>query len=352
VSARGAERDPRADTAEAVLGRLLVSLPAAAVSGDGVLIASLAAELGVDPHRLVLDFTEVYERGFYLHAGMGDQISVGIDADRVQVRTTGHFERPVALTVPEALALELGMRMVDGGAGDAALSRRLIEALRAAAPLDDADPESEAPTAIGVAAAGDGADPLLPALQDALRRGLVCAFRYLAADRTRVATRRLLPGLLVHAEGSWYLVGRDLDREAPRVFRCDRILDLETTERPDEVSPLSEAELAGLEAFLHPDEGRVWMPPEAGGAAPEVHEARVRYDADIAPWIRERNYPSTEARPDGSLEVTHRVTDGDWVVRHVLSYGGSAELLGPPELRARVEARAADLARQAGAAVR
>jgi predicted DNA-binding transcriptional regulator YafY len=44
--------------------------------------------------------------------------------------------------------------------------------------------------------------------------------------------------------------------------------------------------------------------------------------------------------PDGSVVLHHDVADPRWVVRHVLQYGGEAELVEPGELRERV-ARAA-----------
>jgi hypothetical protein len=123
------ESRDRDGTAAAILSRLLVALPLAATSDDGVSLQVLAEDLGVAPHRLVLDLTEVYNRSFYLRAGMGDQITLAVDAERVRVHTTGEFRRPVGLTAPEAIALELGMRMVGGPTRDATLSTRLVAAL-------------------------------------------------------------------------------------------------------------------------------------------------------------------------------------------------------------------------------
>jgi proteasome accessory factor B len=194
--------------------------------------------------------------------------------------------------------------------------------------------------------AGDAADPVIPEVQAALREGATLRFNYLGAGHDEEAVRRVLPGLLVHAEGGWYVLGRDLDREAPRVFRCDRILAIEAEPRGDGIAPLSADEMAAFERYL--DEGRVWMPPEEGAADPKglpaLVEARVRYDADIAPWIRERGYPDLRELSGGALEVTHRVAGVDWIVSHVLSYGGSAEVMSPPEIRARVATAARTLA--------
>ncbi|TVP49504.1 MAG: WYL domain-containing protein [Gemmatimonadales bacterium] len=354
---------PDRDTAGSVLSRLLVSIPTAAAGGEGgVEIRELAEALGVDPPRLLRDFTEVWERGFYLRAGLGDQLSVAMDADRIRVWTTGEFRRPVRLTTPEAVALELGMRMVSGDAATRALSARLLDALRgdgtqAQAQGANAAGEPDTPAhrtigrKIGVPAADPVADPVLAAVEAALRSGDLLRIHYRPAGR-EVEIRRLLPGLLAHAEGTWYVVGRDLDRMAPRIFRCDRILEAASPRDPEPPAPLTPGERAEFDGFLQ--DGRVFMHPGADpdadgdvapGADPDAgpraapspgDEARVRYDADIAPWIREHGYENVEEEAGGSLVVTHRVRSPDWLVRHVMSYAGSAEILGPSTLRARV----------------
>jgi proteasome accessory factor C len=324
--------DPRHRSAGAILSRLLVGLPLAARDDDGVEVESLARELGVPPRRLLRDFVEVDERGYYLHAGLGDQITVALDGERVRVRTTGEFRRPVGLTRGEALALELGMRAVADEDRDEmdTLSRRLLSALSAAVP------PSRPPLAIPPAPSSG--DLVRARVETALREGGFLELLYLAPGK-EPEERRLLPGLLVHAEGEWYALGRDLDRGAPRIFRCDRILEARVSPLPPEVPPMDPEEQTRLSDFLHPGEGRVWMPPGEGtpqGTVPEEFPVRVRYDREIAEWIRERAFAGATEGPDGSLEVVHQVTDPGWVIRHVLGYGGSAELLEPAWLRERI----------------
>jgi proteasome accessory factor C len=66
----------------------------------------------------------------------------------------------------------------------------------------------------------------------------------------------------------------------------------------------------------------------------------VRYSPRVARWLAER--VDGEVQEDGALVVRHAVSDADWLVRHVLRYGGEAEVLEPEVLRRRV----ADTARR------
>jgi predicted DNA-binding transcriptional regulator YafY len=313
--------DPAAGIASSILSRLLLSIPAAALSEEGVEIRALAEALEVEPERLLRDFAELEGRSGYLHAGMGDQIQLAMDSERVQVRTTGHFRRPVRLTLHEALALALGLRMLGVDPETEALWGRLLGVLTG---------RDEHTRGVGVSgtAVGAGQDPVLPILESALNEGTAVLLRYRAAGR-EPESRLLLPGVMAHAEGHWYLIGRDLERQALRVFRCDRIL--EATGAPEQTpAPFTEAEWEAMESAVGP--GRIFLPPLGDRNEP----VRIHYSARIAPWILEHHFERVEAQSDGSLVVTHLRGDGVWVVAHVLSYSGDAELLSPPDLRAQV----------------
>jgi proteasome accessory factor C len=67
-------------------------------------------------------------------------------------------------------------------------------------------------------------------------------------------------------------------------------------------------------------------------------EARVRYSPRVARWIAEDHDVALEA--DGSLLMTHKVADPQWLVRHILQYGGEA-VVETPELRGLVAKAAA-----------
>jgi proteasome accessory factor B len=67
--------------------------------------------------------------------------------------------------------------------------------------------------------AGDAFGPLL----DAIQARQAVTFTYRAANTGEVRDRTLEPWRLLARGGGWYVIGRDLDRDAPRSFRLSRI---------------------------------------------------------------------------------------------------------------------------------
>ncbi len=328
----------RNETAGAVLQRLLLVLPLA-TREEGVRIDELAHELDVDPHRVLGDLKEVESRSYYLPAGLGDQIQLTVTRERLNVWTTGQFQRPVRLTPREALALELALRVASHAGSDTAeerkgtpsppfqaLQRRLVAALRT--PSTDDSQDTDPAVAMGSAETGD--DPHLPAIRRAVRTRREIGIRYRRPGR-EVESRRVAPLLLAHAEGRWYVVARDQDRDGLRIFRVDRVLEVSGTGRSFTPDP---ADLTAAESFLQ--DGRI-----LGGGGPDASEpaeAVVEYSHRIARWVRERRWDEVEELPDGGLRVRHQVFDPEWLVRHVLSYGTEAKLLEPEWLRERLVA--------------
>jgi predicted DNA-binding transcriptional regulator YafY len=72
----------------------------------------------------------------------------------------------------------------------------------------------------------------------------------------------------------------------------------------------------------------------------------VWYSHRIARWIAERE--GCTLSDDGSLTLEHPLADEEWAVRHVLQYGPDAEVLHPPELRALLARRLAEMAADQG----
>jgi proteasome accessory factor C len=331
-----------ADTAAAQLERILYILPAAART-DGVAVDVLASALGVDPATVLHDIEQVSTRAFYHPAGAVDDFTLLLDGETVEVHAPHEFRRPVRLSEREALALGLGLRTLAAEAREPRRSQILDLAHRleaelgapalgelraapavAATPLDDVDYED-----LALAFDDDG---FRGVIADAIALRRVCTIWYLKPGDIAPAYRSIAPCRLIYADGLWYAAAWDMDREALRYFRMDRILDavLEEDAAPDVPQDQLDVMLAGRVPFHATDEVRV----------------RVRYSPRVARWLAERIAATLE--PDGSLLLYHRVADPRWIVRHVLQYAGEAIIEEPESARHWVATSATDVAGGSG----
>ncbi|MGE5231172.1 MAG: WYL domain-containing protein, partial [Deltaproteobacteria bacterium] len=146
---------------------------------------------------------------------------------------------------------------------------------------------------------------------------------YRKVGAARAGRRTVCPFALAFAGGRWYLIARCEPGEAVRIFRLDRVEEVEVLdegfELPGSFTP--EPYLANGRAFY----------------AERPETLRVRYGPAIARWIAERE--GKEPAPDGSLTVEHPLADPEWAVRHVLQYGPDAEVLAPASVRAELRRR-------------
>ena len=308
-----------ATDAAAQLKRLLAIVPRIA-DGEEHSIASIAEMLGVSAKTVANDLVSVGER-YDTPGGFIEGLQVFIEAQKVSVRT-GHFLRPMRLTVAELHALDLGLAMIraERPAEEWATIEKARERIRAVAAKLPNDSTPEAPYAAGATQA----NPHLPTVRDALAKRRKLRISYRRGDATAASTRVVCPYRLILAGPGWYLVAHCEHSKGVRVFRVDRI---------EEAQPLGEKYVAPPPAALATafDSGPVF----ASADAPIT--LRVRYSARIARWIAEREQGSTEE--DGSYVVEYPLADVDWAVRHVLQYGAEAEILAPAEVRHAIRAR-------------
>jgi proteasome accessory factor B len=182
---------------------------------------------------------------------------------------------------------------------------------------------------LGLAVAG------LPRAFEAVADRKTVTFDY--RGRSGRQTRRLDPYGLVHRKGTWYLVGRDHDRQENRSFRLDRV--------EGEIrfaSPSTGADFDPPEGFR--PEQALELPPFVGkdevpgrdGAGPTAG-ALVSFDASTAWWV-ERTHPwlSLSWADDGRASARVPVSEPSGFISWLLSLGEGAELIEPPELRQEV----------------
>src|SRR5574342_114881 len=151
---------------------------------------------------------------------------------------------------------------------------------------------------------------------------------YAGVERRRVTRRDVEPFGLYQKDGAWLVVGWCHLRKAVRTFHLRRILSLAVNQAaprtPDFKVPrdFSIAEHATREPWEYQKHAPV--------------TARVRLDPPVPPEVRRSFGPRARLSEKGGAEVVElTVTDGERLLRHVLSLGDRAEVLAPRSLRER-----------------
>ncbi|HKT59254.1 MAG TPA: WYL domain-containing protein [Gemmatimonadales bacterium] len=305
------------DTASAQLRRILHVIPELG-DGEPHSVAEIARKIGVDRNVLVRDIRTISER-FDTPGGFIEGLTIYLEADTVEVHTN-HFLRPMRLTRPELLALELGLAMLQNERPPEEQTgieraRHRLEQVLAGTPDHESD--------YRFASLTQGGDPEhFRRLQQASRARRRVRLSYRKSGADEASSRMLCPYGIVFASGMGYIVA-DCGKEGLRFFRLDRVEDVEVLderyERPRDFS---------LEAVVR--EGRAFHSADAA-------TLKVRYSPKVARWVAEREGKSVEA--DGSLVLEHPMADPEWAVRHVLQYGPDATVLEPAAVREEIVRR-------------
>jgi proteasome accessory factor C len=301
-------------TASDQLRRILHLIPTLA-DGETHPISEVALNAGVDRASLLKDIESITER-FEVPGGFVEGLQVFLDADTISV-VPNHFLRPMRLTKGELCALELGLAMLRAERPPEehiAIETARVRLESVIAKLPDEEIASDLRQAT-LSAAGDLEH--LRRLREAFRQRRRVRLRYRKAADHEAAVRIICPYGIVFSSGMWYAVAHCDGADEVRIFRLDRIENVEQLETKFAV-PKENV----VESILR--EGKAFQALAAG-------TLRVRYSPRIARWIAER-----EGKPldqDGSLTMEHPLADTDWAVRHLLQYGPEVDVLDPPEIR-------------------
>jgi proteasome accessory factor B len=238
----------------------------------------------------------------------------------------GDYALPdVTLEPDEAAAVGLAARMWSSAALGAPATRALRK-LEAAGVEITPLPEGLQPR---VGAGGTG----FPAIAEAVREGRRISFDYRGATDVEPATRHVEPWGVVWWHGRWYLVGHDLDREAPRVFRLSRVASEPKGQGPSgAVTVPPGVDLTALVSASDPRDSDAM--------------ARIRVRHDQAIGLRRQTVDI--AHEEGWDIITVPCPDPHRLAEQVLAYGTNAVMLSPAEARRAVVRRLQSLAEPAG----
>lgn len=144
-----------------------------------------------------------------------------------------------------------------------------------------------------------------------------------------VSQQTLLPTRLRTHEGLWYCDGYSHERQAWRIYRVDRFLDVKTAPSPQPTLEHSPP----IPTREHPSFPEIRVHLTVRGVL------RLEHDAYLGPRLQRQD------NGEGLLSLHWQPQEYDWLVRVFLSLGTDATILTPEALRARVQQEAQNIAR-------
>lgn len=305
--------------ARAQVGRLLALVPYLQNRRE-VPIAQVAADFGVTESRIRKDLNVLWYCGLP-GLGMGDLIEIdmeSVDGEGVIHLTNAEYlSRPLRLDRIEASALIVALRTLREGAPQD--QRDLVD--QVLAKIEAAAGET-APVDVRLPRPDGHLADLTEQLRAALASGRQVRLSYYVPSRDEQTSRVVDPIALSSAAGHLYLDAWCHQAQDQRLFRLDRVAEIEVLADPVSATDTAPRDLD--DGLFRADDDSVLVTLRLQPAAR---------------WVTEY-YPVESVAPasDGAIEVTLRAGDPGWLVRLVLRLGGQAVVLDPPELRDQIAA--------------
>ena len=261
------------------------------------------------------DKEELRELGIPIETGSNDP--AGDEEPGYSIRRQ-EFELPeVRLEPDEAAVLGLAARVWQHASLAEATSRAVLK-LRAAGVETDTGPLAAVEPRIAVE------EPAFWPLWEAVRDRRPVTFEHRRGPGPDTRQRLLQPWSVLSWHGRWYVVGYDVDRSAPRLFRLSRIV--------GEVVPAGKSGSYDVpSAGEIRDAAGLLTPPRETGIA------RIRLRRGSGFGLRRRAADSRPLADDWDVVAVSYGDPGD-LASEVAGYGADAVVIEPNEVRSRVVA--------------
>jgi proteasome accessory factor C len=276
---------------------------------------------------------EAFARRFYSDRAELIALGVPLQSQRDEftgeelytLRSENYFLNKLELDNDELAALQTALYLLEGKFAYAEPLRLALQNLALGRPGFD-EPATE--TAVRVEVLDPDYSPEMPGrlgkLEGAISKQRTIKFPYYSISRNRESERTVNPYGLLSDNGSWYLIGQDLDRKDIRTFRVSRIRgDIRFATRRERDFRIPQ------DFDIDVYRGR---PPWQIGDL--VGEARIELAGDTVWWV-DRAYGNAGQLEDDDVFVTEYSTASQlasWILRQ----DGRAIPLEPDELRREV----------------
>lgn len=265
------------------------------------------------------DKAELREMGVPLETG---RTSAFDTEDGYRIARADYELPEIHLTGEEAAAVGLALRLWESAQLAGPAHSALVK-LKAAGV--DVDSSRTIPLRPRLDAGEPAFEPCYAAARD--RRQL--EFGYQRPDEDVPTRRRVQPWGVVAWHGRWYLVGHDLDRDAPRVFRLSRVV--------------GAPKATGPAGAFEPPAGLDLADVVAGQVGGEEHVVVVRARPGTAIGLRRHATPLDPAG-DGDDRLQLRTTEPGQLADQLAAFGADVLVESPAEVRDAVLARLTRLA--------
>jgi predicted DNA-binding transcriptional regulator YafY len=222
-----------------------------------------------------------------------------------------NFAKPARLLPLEAKALVAAIDLLGDhvpGAGSLSTAREKIVAALGRDPATDGLQITTA--------SGDDSD-VAHVVSQAIADHRLLELEYYKENEDEFTARHVEPYALLNSKEGWYVHAFDLDRDAPRSFRLDRIRSAtvsdDTFEPRDGVRP----DVSG------------WP---STGEVESSNVARVWISPERARWERENRRVAADLR-DGAVVVELPYASDEYLAREILKEAGDAVVLEPDDAR-------------------
>lgn len=300
------------------------------VLGEGTQgIESLASTLGVSSKTIRRDIYRLRNAGFAIeeHACAHGQKKYRLAKETLPA---------ISFVYDEALALMIcraGIRAFDGTTLGEAADQAFEKVMLAMGPVERKYLDRMLPRLHITQVGGDYSQhsEILDAITLGIEESRATFITYRSMRSTEPVTYDIFPYAMAEHRGSLYVVGWHNDAGQVKHWKVDRMLDAEVTEirfqRPSDFD--AQEHFRGAFAVVPGD---------------EPIDVRIRFTGSAARYVQEKQMHESQqvVHSDQKAEATFTLTSTMEIKSWILSFGASAEVLEPQELRDEIQAELAN----------
>ena len=290
-------------------------------SRSGRSAAELAQSLDCHRRTVYRDLEALQQAGFPLY---NEQIK-GKTLWRILDAVKHHFPIPLDLTELIALYFSKDMLKAAGNATFFKSMDSLLEKVKTLLPEDYLHYLEKAAASFGVGLGPQKFEEpkteVLQTVNEALIQRRYLEINYFTISRQEASWRQVAPYKVWFFDGTFYLIAYCRLRKDVRIFAIERIHEIRVAEETFEIPSDFDAD-AFMETSFGVFQGR-------------TEQVRIKFDARIAAYLRERTWQPTQslsALEDGSLIMDVEVAGTEEIRYWIMKWGALAKVLKPESL--------------------